>query len=145
LNRIHAAESLEPERSSFETWIAVEKLRRYKLPGTDEIPAEMIQQEAIRYILGFTNLLTVFEIRKNFQSSGKNLLLYLFIRSVIKLTSNYRELSVLSTAYKPVSNILLSRLTPYVDEIIGDHQCLFERNRSTTDQILEKNGSTVGL
>ncbi|KAJ4431758.1 hypothetical protein ANN_20363 [Periplaneta americana] len=27
------------------------------------------------------------------------------------------------------------RLTPYVDEIIGDHQCGFRRNRSTIDQI----------
>jgi hypothetical protein len=26
-------------------------------------------------------------------------------------------------------------LTPYVDEIIGDHQCGFRRNRSTTDQL----------
>jgi hypothetical protein len=26
-------------------------------------------------------------------------------------------------------------LCPYVDEIIGDHQCGFRRNRSTTDQI----------
>jgi hypothetical protein len=32
-------------------------------------------------------------------------------------------------------NILLSRLSPYIDEIIGDHQCEFRRNRSTTDQI----------
>jgi hypothetical protein len=41
-------------------------------------------------------------------------------------------------------NILLSRLIPYAEEIIGDHQCEFRRNRSTTDhifcirQILEK-------
>jgi sorting nexin-29 len=32
-------------------------------------------------------------------------------------------------------NILLSRLIPYIVEIIGDHQCGFRRNRSTTDQI----------
>jgi hypothetical protein len=32
-------------------------------------------------------------------------------------------------------SILVSRLTPYVGEIIGDHQCGFEHNRSTTDQI----------
>jgi hypothetical protein len=32
-------------------------------------------------------------------------------------------------------NILLSRLSPYIDEIIGDHQCEFRHNRSTTDQI----------
>jgi sorting nexin-29 len=31
--------------------------------------------------------------------------------------------------------ILLARLTPYVNETIGDHQCGFGRNRSTTDQI----------
>jgi hypothetical protein len=34
-----------------------------------------------------------------------------------------------------LSNILLSRLIPYADEIIGEHQCGFRRNRSTTDQI----------
>jgi hypothetical protein len=43
-----------------------------------------------------------------------------------------------------LSNILLSRLAPYAEEIIGDHQCGFRRSRSTTDhifcirQILEK-------
>jgi hypothetical protein len=34
-----------------------------------------------------------------------------------------------------LSNILLSRLVPCIDEIIGDHQCGFRHNRSTTDQI----------
>jgi hypothetical protein len=37
--------------------------------------------------------------------------------------------------YKILSNILLSRLTPYAEEIIGDHQCEFRRSRSTTDHI----------
>jgi hypothetical protein len=36
---------------------------------------------------------------------------------------------------KILSNILLSRLSPYIDKIIGDHQCGFRSNRSTTDQI----------
>jgi len=50
----------------------------------------------------------------------------------------------LPNTYKILSNILLSRLIPYAKEIIGDHQCGFRRNRSTTDhrfcirQILEK-------
>jgi len=30
-------------------------------------------------------------------------------------------------------HILLSRLTPYAEEIFKDHQCGFRRNRSTTD------------
>jgi hypothetical protein len=59
--------------------------------------------------------------------------------------SNYRGISLLSTSYKMLSNILLSRLSPYVDKITGDNQCGFWRNRSTTDQafcisqMLEKN------
>jgi hypothetical protein len=50
--------------------------------------------------------------------------------------SNYREISLLSTSYKMLSNILLSRIRPYIDEMIGDHQCGFRRNRSIIDQIL---------
>jgi hypothetical protein len=38
--------------------------------------------------------------------------------------------------YKILPNFLLSRLSPYMDEIIDDHQCGFRSNRSTTDQIL---------
>jgi hypothetical protein len=49
--------------------------------------------------------------------------------------NNYRGISLLSTAYKILSNILLVRLTPYINEVIGDHQCGFRRNRSTMDQI----------
>jgi hypothetical protein len=49
--------------------------------------------------------------------------------------SNYRGISRLSTSYKILSNILLSRLSPYIDEITEDHQYGFRRNRSTTDQI----------
>jgi hypothetical protein len=49
--------------------------------------------------------------------------------------SNYRGISLLSTSYKMLSNVLPSRLTPCVDEITGDQQYAFRRNRSTTDQI----------
>jgi hypothetical protein len=50
--------------------------------------------------------------------------------------SNYRELPNPSTTYKILSNILLSRLTPYAGEIIRDHQCGFRSKISTTDHIL---------
>jgi hypothetical protein len=42
---------------------------------------------------------------------------------------------LLSTSYKILSNILLSRLIPDAYKITGDHQYGFQRNRSTTDQI----------
>ena len=64
--------------------------------------------------------------------------------------NNYRGISLLPTTYKILSNILLSRLIPYAEEIIGDHQCGFRRNSSTTDHIFcilqtleKKNGNTM--
>ena len=50
--------------------------------------------------------------------------------------SNYSGISLLPTTYKILSSVLLSRLTPYTEEIIGNHQCGFRRNISTTDHIL---------
>jgi hypothetical protein len=50
--------------------------------------------------------------------------------------NNYWGMSLLSTAYRISSNILLARLTPYVNEIDGDRQCGFYHNRSTNNQIL---------
>ena len=59
--------------------------------------------------------------------------------------NNYKGIPLLPTMFKILSNILLSRLTPFAEEIIGDHQCGYGRNRSTTGhlfcvrQMLEKN------
>jgi len=55
----------------------------------------------------------------------------------------------LPTTYKILTNIVLSGLTPYAEEIIGDHQCGYRRYRSTTDHVfcivkyLRKNRNTV--
>ena len=43
---IHKAESLVPEPSAFEVEVAIEKLRRHKSPGIDQIPAELIKTES---------------------------------------------------------------------------------------------------
>jgi hypothetical protein len=46
--------------------------------------------------------------------------------------NNYPGISLLSTSYKILSNILLSRLSPYIDEIIGTISVDFD----VTDQLL---------
>jgi hypothetical protein len=50
--------------------------------------------------------------------------------------SNYRVISLLSTSCTILFNILLLKLSPYAEEIIGDYQCGFRRDRSTLNQIL---------
>jgi hypothetical protein len=81
--------------------------------------------------------------------SGSSRSLYLFIRRVIRHPSNYRSVPHLSTTNKILFKLLLSRSTPYAEEIIGDDQCGFRSNISTNDQIfcirqiLEKNGNKM--
>jgi hypothetical protein len=40
--------------------------------------------------------------------------------------NNYCGISLLPVSYERLSNILLSRLSPCIDEIIGDNQCRFQ-------------------
>jgi len=56
-------------------------------------------------------------------------------KEFVIVPSNCRGISFLPTVYKILSNTLLPRLTPYEEEIIGDHQCEFRCNRSTTDHL----------
>jgi len=39
------------------------------------------------------------------------------------------------TTHTMLSNIFLSKLTPYVDEVIGNHRCGYRRTWFTTNQI----------
>jgi hypothetical protein len=80
------------------------------------------------------NSLILSEVRKTCIISGRSLLFYQFTRRMIKLTVVIIEgyhCYQLHTKLFPIFSVL----SPYVDEIIGDHQCGFRRNRSTTDQI----------
>jgi hypothetical protein len=40
---VHVGEPIVPEPSSFEVQISIEKLKRFKSPDIDQIPAELIQ------------------------------------------------------------------------------------------------------
>ena len=57
--------------------------------------------------------------------SGRSQSLYCIKEGDKTDCSNYRDILLLSNTYKILSNILLSRLTPYAEEIIGDHHCGF--------------------
>jgi len=50
--------------------------------------------------------------------------------------NNYRDISLSSTTYKMLFNIVLSRVTLYAKISIGYHQYRFELNISTSDHII---------
>jgi hypothetical protein len=139
-----------PEPSAFEVEMAIEKLKRHKSPGIDQIPAELIKAGG-RIIRSEIHKLIIFVWNKEEwpEEWKESVIVPIYKKGYKTGCSKYRGISLLSTTYKILPNIILSRLTLYAEEIIGDHQCGFRRNTSTTDlifsirQILEKNGNAM--
>jgi hypothetical protein len=112
------------------------KAGKYKSPGSDAIPAELIQAGGEMLLSAIHKLINSIWNKEQLPDQWKDSIIIPIHKKGDKTDcNNYRGISLLSTSYNILSNILLARLSPYVDEIIGDHQCVFRHNRSTTDQI----------
>jgi hypothetical protein len=143
--QVRTAEPLVPKPSAFEVELAIEKLKSHKSPGIDQIPAEFIkargrtvESEIHKHTISIWN-------KEELPEEWKESIIVPICKKGDKTDcSNYRGKSFLSATCKILSNILLSRLIPYAEEITADNQCGFRRNRSPTDhifsirQILEK-------
>jgi hypothetical protein len=81
---IHMAETLVPEPRLVEVEIAIGKLKSYKSPGTDQILAELIKANGETLYSEIHGLFVLYGMR-NCHRSRRNLLLYQFIRRVIRL------------------------------------------------------------
>ena len=134
--QIQAAEPLIPEPALLDVEIAIEKLKKYKSPGIDQILAELIQDSGNSLLTEIYKLVLPIWKKEMLPEQWKESIIVPIYKKREKTNcSNYRGISLLLTSYKILSNIILGRLTPYVDEIIGDHQCGFRRNRLTIGQI----------
>jgi hypothetical protein len=133
---VHTAEPLVPEPSEFEFEMAIQKLKSHKSPGIDQIPAELIKAGG-RIIRSETHqlIISIWNKEELPEEWKESVIVPIYIKGDKIDCINYRGTSLLSTTYKILSNIPLSSLTPYAEEIIGDHQCGFRRNRPTTDHI----------
>jgi hypothetical protein len=131
---IYTAEPLVPEPSLVQVEICVGKLKWYKSPSTDQIPADLIKAggEILRSEI-HTLIRSIWNKEELPQQWKESIIIPIDEKDDKTDCINYRGVSLLSTVYKIVSNILLTRLTPCVSEVIGDHQCGSRRKRSTTD------------
>jgi hypothetical protein len=133
---VRQMEPLVPEPSLVEVEIAIGKLKSYKSPGNDNILAELIKAGGETLYSEIHRLIRCICNKEELPQQWKEFIIVPIYKKGDKTEcNNCRGISLLSTAYKILSNILLARLTPYVNKIIGDQQCGFRCNRSTTDQI----------
>jgi hypothetical protein len=133
-----------PELSAFKVEMAIEKLKRHKSPGIFQIPAGLTDARCRTFRSEVHKLINSTWNKEELPEEWKESIIVPIYKKGDKTDcSNHRGISLLSTTYKILS-ILLTRLTPYAEEIILDHQCGFRRKGSTTHllfcfrQIVEK-------
>ena len=115
-----------PEQSVFEVGLAIEELKCKKSSGTDQIPSELIKAGGRTICYQIHKLIISIWNKDELPEEWKQSIIVPICKKGNKTDcSNYRGISLLTTTYKMLFNILLARLTPYAEEIIGDHQCGF--------------------
>jgi len=117
--------------------LPLEKLKSHKSPGVDQIPAELIKTGGRTICCEIHKLIISIWNKEELPEEWKeSITVPIYKKGNKTVCSNCRGISLLQTTYKILSNILLSRLTPYAEKIVGDHQCGFRHNRSAADHIL---------
>jgi Reverse transcriptase (RNA-dependent DNA polymerase) len=124
------------EMPSFDEFmIAMRRLKKNKAPGVDGITTEMITSGGEDLACQLYELVLKVWQTESMPDEWKVAVLCPLHKKGDRLKcENFRGIALLCTAYKLFSLILLERIIPYAEEIIGDYQCGFRPNRSVTDQ-----------
>jgi hypothetical protein len=133
---IRTTEPLVPESIAFEFEIAIKNLKRNKTPGIDQILAEAIKagRRKIRYVI--YKLINYIWNKNILPEDWKDsIIVPIYKKDNTTDCSNYRCVTLLSSTYRILPNILRSSLTPYAEEIKWYLQRGFRCKRSTTDHI----------
>jgi hypothetical protein len=105
-----------PEPSLVEVEIAIGKLKSYKSPGTDNIPAELIKAGNETLCSEIHRLICCIWNKEELPQQWKESIIVQIYKKGDKNDCNkYRRTSLLLNAYKILFNILLARLTLYVN------------------------------
>jgi hypothetical protein len=109
---VHMAEPLVPEPSLIEVEIATGKLKSYKSPGTDQILAELIKAGGETLCSEIHKIISCIWNKEELPQQWKESIIPIHKKGDKTDCNNYRGITLLSTAYKILANILLARFTP---------------------------------
>jgi hypothetical protein len=114
--------------------MGIGNLKIHKSPGIDHISAELIKTGGKKIRCEIHKLINSIWHKEILREEWKESIIVPIYKKGDKTDcSNYTGISHLPATYKTLSNILLSSLTPYAEEIIGDHQYGFRRSRLSSD------------
>ena len=112
---------------------AVQSLKKGKLAGVDNIPAELVQAGREEIITSLTAI-----CNKIWQTGewptlwAQSLVITLPQKSSLQQCQNYRTISFISHPSKVMLKVILNRLKPQAEKIIAEEHAGFRAGRSTT-------------
>jgi hypothetical protein len=110
------AEPFVPGPSWLEVEIAIAKLKKYKSPGSDQIPAELIQAGGETLLSTIHKLINSVWNKEGLPDQWKESIIVPFHKKGDKTDcNNYCGISLIPTTYTVLSNMLHSRLSPNID------------------------------
>jgi hypothetical protein len=105
---MYTAEPLVPEPSTFEVEMAIEKLKRNKLPGIDQIPAELIEARSRTIRSEIHQFVHFICNEEELREQWKESIVFCICKKGDRTDcSNYRGVSLLSTTYRILFNDFL--------------------------------------
>jgi hypothetical protein len=104
---VHMAEPLAPGPSRLEVEIAIAKLKNYESPGSDQIPAELVQAGGKMLLSAIHKLVNSVWNKEELPDHWKESIIVPIHKKGDKTEcNNYRGISLLSTSYTILSNIV---------------------------------------
>ncbi len=119
-----------------EVSLAIQQLKNNKASGPDNIAAELLKHGGPELAKALHQV--VMQIWRAEQLPAELLegaIVAIHKKGDKLMCENYRGVCLLNNAYKVLARVLYTILLPHAETVIGEYQCGFRKNRSTTDQI----------
>lgn len=114
----------------------IKRLKNNKAPGENSIVAELLKKGGTMLVSQITEVIKTIWKTETIPEEWKTAIVCpIFKKGNPTKTENYRGISLLDTCYKILTTLILERINPYVEEIVGSYQCGFRRGKSTTDHV----------
>ncbi|KAL4084839.1 hypothetical protein QTP88_027723 [Uroleucon formosanum] len=114
----------------------IKRLKNNKATGDDSIVAELLKKGGTMLVSKITEIIkTIWKTRTIPEEWKTAIICPIFKKGNPTKTENYRGISLLDTCYKILTTLILERLNPYIEEIVGNYQCGFRRGKSTIDHV----------
>ncbi|GFY07404.1 transposon TX1 uncharacterized 149 kDa protein [Trichonephila clavipes] len=130
------ADEENPPPSVTEVTLVIKQLKNNRSTGLDSIPSELLKVDEPELVNALHKIMVkIWETEKIPIEWEEGSVCPIFKKGDQLECRNYREITLLNTAYKIFSNLLFARLQSYTDKLIGSYQWGFRPQRSTIDQI----------